>query len=105
MPAVMQRVADIVPSRWGFEANLEIEARAQPVDSATANFPVDHRTSPTKCTGALGVMFAFLLTVVLNVLKKRDVHQAWPQARVLNRFWGSWHRRRSAATWSTHPRM
>ena len=75
MPAPMRRVADIVPSRWAFEANLEIEAHTQSVDSAAAAFPAGNRTPPARCASILGVMFAFLLALVLGVLKKRDVHQ------------------------------
>ncbi|HEX4136386.1 MAG TPA: FHA domain-containing protein [Bryobacteraceae bacterium] len=87
MPQPMPRVADIVPSRWAFEANLALEADKndkktvgqKKVDLAENAFPKmtadghENRNSLRKCLAVLGAMFAFWLAVVLAVLRKRDV--------------------------------
>ena len=82
IPPPVRRIAEAVPSRWAFEANLVLEAASQPVnpspvppeDLAEQRFPKTERRNPfAKCAAVLGGMFAFWLAVVLGVLRKRDV--------------------------------
>jgi ABC transport system ATP-binding/permease protein len=73
MPPSMQRIADIVPTRWAFEANLDLEVGTPPNNFAEHKTAASQPDSPAKCSGILGAMFAFWLALVLAVLKKRDI--------------------------------
>ena len=77
MPEPMPRIAQVVPSRWAFEAILSLESQSRAplkVDLSAARFPVEpDRNSVKKCAGVLAAMFAVWLAAVLGVLKKRDV--------------------------------
>ena len=80
MKAPMPIIAEAVPSRWAFEANMELEARVPRTDLppgkdiAEVSFPADKGRTPLKeCIGVLAGMFIFWLAAVLSVLRKRDV--------------------------------
>jgi hypothetical protein len=85
MPQAVQAITKAIPSRWAFESNLVREALKHAdtpeapgvksgTDLAEDTFPkADHRSSLGKTLGVLGAMLVFWVTLVLGVLKKRDV--------------------------------
>jgi hypothetical protein len=85
MPQAMQAITKAIPSRWAFESNLVGEAAkhsdapqapgAGPGgDLAEETFPKEKtRSSLAKTLEVLGAMLVFWVTLVLGVLKRRDV--------------------------------
>ena len=89
MPPVARWLAQASPSRWAFEANIVMEAEKHQAfvlkgarsqnDIAEAVFPArstngTERIPVNMCWGVLASMFAFLLTSILAVLRRRDIH-------------------------------
>ena len=94
MKPEMRAIAMAVPSRWAMEANLLTEARAfhcpqrqhileEANDVAQRHFPDQDspdgkvrkvvRTTLAGSVGILGGMLVFWLTLVLGILKRRDI--------------------------------
>lgn len=94
MKPAMRAIAMAVPSRWAMEANLLTEARAfhcpqrqhileEANDVAQRHFPDQDsadgkvrkvvRTTLAGSVGILGGMLVFWLTLVLGILKRRDI--------------------------------
>ncbi len=89
MPPVARWLAQASPSRWAFEANIVMEAgehQSLAVKGATSRDDIAEGVFPARstdgtkripvhtCWGVLAAMFGFLLSSVLAVLRRRDVH-------------------------------
>jgi ABC-type multidrug transport system ATPase subunit/pSer/pThr/pTyr-binding forkhead associated (FHA) protein len=89
MPPVARWLAQASPSRWAFEANVVMEANEHQSlvlkgatsgdDIAEGVFPArsadgTERIPVKTCWSILAAMFAVLLTSVLAVLRRRDIH-------------------------------
>jgi ABC-type multidrug transport system ATPase subunit len=89
MTPAAETIAMAFPSRWAFEANLLLEANNRPnlevpgstLDIAETAFPSSNsdnnrgeRHSYKTCLVAIGAMWTLLLTLVLGVLRRRDIH-------------------------------
>jgi len=89
MAPTAEYIAMASPSRWAFEANVLQEARKRPrmgdtltgPDVAENVFPLTgndgssrSRSKYEECLAMLGVMWTAFLTLVLCVLRRRDIH-------------------------------
>lgn len=90
-----ETLADAMASRWSFEAMLMLESDERPRwplesmppesledlppqeerDVAERYFPTDERSARPVPVAALAVMFALLVTIILWILRSRDVHR------------------------------
>ena len=85
LPGPMQKASYAIPSRWGFEGMLLLEAKQRPnatppgmdktEDMAELRFPADKtRGSVLRAVGALAVLFTVTTGLIIGILRYRDVH-------------------------------
>jgi ABC-type multidrug transport system ATPase subunit/ABC-type multidrug transport system permease subunit len=73
-------IAQLVPSRWAFEAAIGIEAAHRPSATAAAPdfaepyFPRSRRSSSSRSVAVLAATIVLLLIATLSVLRSRDIH-------------------------------
>jgi len=81
----MQKASYVIPSRWGFEGMLLLEAKHRPgatppgmhsaEDMAELRFPVDKtRGSVPRAVCALTALFVITTGMIVGILRYRDVH-------------------------------
>ena len=83
MSVPMQQVAELVPSRWAFEAILDLEAQETHAPPGMERLEKEHdiaqdvfpkpRNALRASLGIMGAMLAFWLSLVLAILRKRDI--------------------------------